>query len=93
MSTEIIRERPLINGWSGGKVLGWIKLASQKMLSRKKYLFFGAGGLAVLAVAAFYFWGGQLCVAWLDSIAAGGRKGAKSVWDPLCVRPNIRRRR
>jgi HlyD family secretion protein len=59
MSTEIIRERPLVNGWSGGRVLGWIKLASQKALSRKKYLFLGAGGLALLAVAAFYFWGGQ----------------------------------
>ena len=59
MSTEIIRERPLVNGWSGGRVLGWIKLASQKALSRKKYLFLGAAGLALLAVAAFYFWGGQ----------------------------------
>ncbi len=59
MSTEIIREQPLISGWNGGKVLGWIKLAPRKLLSRKKYLVFGAGGLAVLAVAAFYFWGGQ----------------------------------
>ena len=59
MSTEIIRERPLVNGWSGGRVFGWIKLASQKALSRKKYLFLGAAGLALLAVAAFYFWGGQ----------------------------------
>src|SRR4029453_18600795 len=59
MSTEIIRERPMVSGWSGGRVLGWIKVASQKLLSRKKYLFLGAGGVAVLAVAAFYFWGGQ----------------------------------
>ncbi len=59
MSTEIIRERPLINGWSGGRILGWIKIASQKALSRKKYLFLGAGSLVILAVAAFYFWGGQ----------------------------------
>jgi len=59
MSTEIIRERPLINGWSGGRVLGWIKLPSQKVLSRKKYLFIGGASAAVLAVAAFYFWGGQ----------------------------------
>jgi HlyD family secretion protein len=59
MSTEIIRERPLIGGWSGGRVLGWIKLASQKLLSRKKYLVFGASGMAVLALAAVYFWGGQ----------------------------------
>jgi len=59
MSTEIIRERPLVNGWSSGRVVGWIKLASQKALSRKKLLFFGAGGLVVLALAAFYFWGRQ----------------------------------
>lgn len=59
MSTEIIRERPLIGGLSGGRVLGWIKLASRKALSRKKYLFLGAAGVAVLAMAAFYFWGGQ----------------------------------
>ena len=63
MSTEIIRERPLLNGWSGGRVSGWIKLASQKMLSRKKYLVFGAAGLVVLALAAFYFWGGQASAA------------------------------
>ncbi len=59
MSTEIIRERPLINGWSGGRVAGWLKLASQKLLNRKKYLMLGAGGVAVLSLAAFYFWGGQ----------------------------------
>lgn len=63
MSTEIIRERPLINGWSGERVSGWIKLAWQKMLSRKKYLVFGAAGLVVLALAAFYFWGGQASAA------------------------------
>jgi HlyD family secretion protein len=59
MSTEIIRERPLVNGWSGGRVLGWIKPASQKLLSHKKYLILGLGGVALLAVAGFYFWGGQ----------------------------------
>ncbi|HEX3228848.1 MAG TPA: efflux RND transporter periplasmic adaptor subunit [Pyrinomonadaceae bacterium] len=63
MSTEIIRERPLVNGWSGGRVLGWIKPASQKLLARKKYLFFGAAGVAVLALAGFYFWGGQTSAA------------------------------
>jgi HlyD family secretion protein len=59
MSTEIIRERPLVNGWSGGRVLGWIKLVPQKLLSHKKFLILGAGGFALLAVAAFYFWGRQ----------------------------------
>lgn len=59
MSTEIIRERPLVNGWSGGRVLGWIKLIPQKLLSHKKFLILGAGGMALLALTAFYFWGGQ----------------------------------
>ena len=59
MSTEIIRERPLIGGFNGGRVLGWIKSASQKLLAKKKHLIIGAAGVAVLAVAAFYFWGNQ----------------------------------
>src|SRR5947207_14931825 len=63
MSTEIIRERPLIGGLSGGKIDGWIKLTSQKLLSRKKYLMLSAAGVAVLAVAGFYFWGGQASAA------------------------------
>src|SRR5437773_5394463 len=63
MSTEIIRERPLIGGLSGGKIAGWIKLTSQKLLSRKKYLILSATGVAVLAVAGFYFWGGNASAA------------------------------
>src|SRR5205809_3347941 len=63
MATEIIRERPLINGLSGGRIGGWVKLASQKLLTRKKHLIFGAASVAVLAVVAFYFWGGQASAA------------------------------
>src|SRR5213078_3538224 len=63
MATEIIRERPLINGLSGGRITGWVKLASQKLLTRKKHLILGAAGVAVLAVVAFYFWGGQASAA------------------------------
>src|SRR5437870_13524907 len=63
MATEIIRERPLINGLSGGKIIDWIKRASQKLLGRKKHLILGGAGVAVLAVAAFYFWGGQASAA------------------------------
>jgi HlyD family secretion protein len=59
MSTEIIREQPLIGGLSGGKIAGWIKVVSQKLLSRKKTLILSVAGAAVLAVAGFYFWGGQ----------------------------------
>src|SRR5213594_3798949 len=63
MSTEIIPERPLINGLSGGRITGWVKFASQKLLTRKKHLIFGAASVAVLAVVAFYFWGGQASAA------------------------------
>src|SRR5437773_2853503 len=63
MATEIIRERPLINGLSGERIGGWVRLASQKLLTRKKHLIFGAAGVAVLAVVAFYFWGGQASAA------------------------------
>jgi len=63
MSTEIIRERPLINGLGGGSVINWIKLASQEVLSRKKHLILGLIGLGIVALAAFYFWGGQASAA------------------------------
>lgn len=59
MSTEIIRERPLINGSPVGRVFGWIKLASASVLKRKKLALIGAAGVAALAFAGFYFWGGQ----------------------------------
>jgi HlyD family secretion protein len=63
MSTEIIRERPFVSGFNGGKVIGWMKLASQKLLAKKKHLIIGTAGIAVLAVAAFYFWGNQASAA------------------------------
>ena len=63
MSTEIIREQPLVSGLSGGRITGWIKSASQKLLTKKKHLIIGAAGIAVLAAAAFYFWGNQASAA------------------------------
>src|SRR5262245_10493011 len=63
MSTEIIREQPVIAGWSGGRLAGLLRRASQKLLKRKKYLFFGTAGVALLAAAGFYFWGGQASAA------------------------------
>ena len=56
MSTEIIRERPLINGLGGGSAINWIKLASQEVLSRKKHLILGLIGLGIVALAAFSFY-------------------------------------
>src|SRR4030095_6448220 len=38
---------------------GWLSPSWKKLLSRKKQLMLGGGALAVLALAGFYFWGGQ----------------------------------
>jgi HlyD family secretion protein len=59
MSSQIVRERPLVVGLSGGRTASWIQLSWRKLLSRKKLLMLGSGGLVVLALAAFYFWGSQ----------------------------------
>src|SRR6266550_2626397 len=63
MSTEIIRERPLVSGLSGGRSTGWIESASENLLTKKKHLVIGAAGAAILAAAAFYFWGNQASAA------------------------------
>jgi len=40
-----------------------MKLASQKVIRRKKHLILALAGVAVVAAAAFYFWGGQASAA------------------------------
>jgi HlyD family secretion protein len=62
MSTEIIRESAFPNRLAE-KSVTWLKLVREKLLSRKKYFVFGAAGLAVVALAAYYFWGGQASAA------------------------------
>ena len=62
MSTEIIRERPFSNRL-GEITINWIRLMQEKLISRKKHLILGVAGLTVVAVAAFYFWGGQASAA------------------------------
>ncbi|HSP64413.1 MAG TPA: efflux RND transporter periplasmic adaptor subunit [Pyrinomonadaceae bacterium] len=59
MSSQIIRERPLVVGLSGGKSASWIKLSWKKVLSHKKQLILGGAGAVVLGLAAYYFWGNQ----------------------------------
>lgn len=59
MSSQIIRERPLVGGLEAGKTANWIKLSAKKLLTRKKQLMLGGGGIVLLALAAFYFWGNQ----------------------------------
>ena len=59
MATEIIRPSATTGNFGVGHVTGWIKIAGQKALVWKKQLIIGTVGLAILAAAAFYFWGGQ----------------------------------
>jgi HlyD family secretion protein len=59
MSSQIVREGPLVGGLSEGKSASWIKLSWKKVLSRKKPLMLGITGAAILGLAAFYYWGNQ----------------------------------
>ena len=59
MSSQIVGERPLVDGLSGGRTANWIRLSWRKLLSRKKPLMLGGAGVVVLGVAAFYYWGNQ----------------------------------
>src|ERR1700694_5415786 len=59
MSSQIVRERPVIGDLSGGRTANWIKLSAKKLLTRKKQLMLGGAGLVVLGAVAFYYWGNQ----------------------------------
>ena len=63
MATEFIGQRPMVTGFSGGRVVSWIKSTSQKVLNRKRHLIIGGVAAAVIALAAFYFWGGNASAA------------------------------
>jgi HlyD family secretion protein len=63
MSTQTIKERPLIHGLGGDKSAHWLKVQWAKLLSQKKQLMLGGGALAIIALAAFYFWGNQSAAA------------------------------
>jgi HlyD family secretion protein len=63
MATEFVTQQPMVSGFNSGRIMGWAKTASRKLLSRKKHLIIGAAALAVVAVAAFYFWGGNASAA------------------------------
>src|SRR5712671_1481438 len=63
MSTQTIKERPLIQGLGGGKSANWLRVQWSKLLSQKKQLMLGGGALAIIALAGFYFWGNQSAAA------------------------------
>src|SRR3984893_5376983 len=63
MSSQTIKERPLVNGLAAGRSVNWLKLNWEKLLSRKKQLILGGGAFAIIALAGFYFFGNQTSAA------------------------------
>src|SRR5881394_615135 len=63
MATEFVRQTPVTTGIDTARATGWIKSAGRKLLTKKKHLIIGGLAVAVLAVAGFYFWGGQASAA------------------------------
>ena len=60
MSTQTIKERPLVTGLGTGGTLKWptwIKSTTKKIAARKKVAITGVVAVAVVALAAFYFFG------------------------------------
>jgi HlyD family secretion protein len=63
MATEFVRAEPIAGVVNGPRVLGWVKSIAGKLSNKKKHFIMGALGVAVLAAAGFYFWGGNASAA------------------------------
>ena len=59
MSSQTIKEHLPVGTINTTKAASWLSGSWTKLLSKKKQLIIGGAGLAVAAVAAFYFWGSQ----------------------------------
>lgn len=57
MSTQTIKDQPLVTGISSGKSLTWLKEIWSKLLAGKKKLLIGGGGMAAVVLLGLYFWG------------------------------------
>ena len=57
MSTEIIKNPPIVTGISTGRSLSWLKQFWTRLLAGKKKLMLGGGFMAAVMFAGFYFWG------------------------------------
>lgn len=55
MSTQTIKERPLVTDFNGGRSLGWLKGAGTTLLAQKRKLLIGLGVMAVVVAAGLYF--------------------------------------
>src|SRR6476469_3706077 len=58
MSTQTIKDRPLVTEIGGGRSIGWIKDAWTKIVLGRKQLLIGGAAMAVVVLAGLYFWGG-----------------------------------
>lgn len=57
MSTETIKQQPLVTGIGTGRGLRWLRPFWTRLLAGKKKLMLGGGFMAAIVLAGFYFWG------------------------------------
>jgi HlyD family secretion protein len=63
MSTQTIKDRPLVAPINTGRTMSWLRLSWKALLAKKKQLMLGGAGAAILGLAAFYFLGNQTAAA------------------------------
>ncbi len=59
MSTQTIKNPPLVTGLSSGVNVTWLRQIWARLLAGKKKLLIGGGLMAAVMLAGFYFWGGD----------------------------------
>jgi len=59
MSTQTIKEAPLVTGFGESKSANWIQPVWAKLLAGKKKLLLGGGAMAIVVFAGLYFAGGS----------------------------------
>src|SRR5215211_8903991 len=57
MSTQTIKNPPLVTGLGSGVNATWLRQLWARLLAGKKKLLIGGGAMAVVMLAGFYFWG------------------------------------
>src|SRR5919112_1598502 len=59
MSTQIIKNPPIVTGISSGRISAWLKHFWSRLLAGKKKLLLGGGFMAAVVFSGLYFWGGE----------------------------------
>ncbi|HEX5964314.1 MAG TPA: efflux RND transporter periplasmic adaptor subunit [Pyrinomonadaceae bacterium] len=57
MSTQTIKNQPLVTGLSTGVNTAWLRRYWTRLLAGKKKLFIGGGMMAAVMLAGYFFWG------------------------------------